>query len=587
MRVICFCLLLAASTAAQIAPLDFKSNFESGNVANIHQIGVDSFTFEITLDNIPGDTYGWYYFAIVGNHGRVARLFLTNPDGWQNESCNPLYSFDNIHWGRVSNVWREGNWLAFSQMLGADTVWFAQGFPFTLSRLNSYLDSLCCNSNVNVQTLGESPHGRPIKIITITDPAYPGSNKKTAWLISRQHPMESGPTFLLRGFLDNVVDTSAFARRWRRDIILKVIPIVNVDGVTEGYSRQNSHGVNLNRDWHQDFLLEEPEVRAAHEEIVEYLSSGSGIDLFMDLHAAPDNYDFGFRMSLSYTNQPYFQNQETFLHLLETFDTWQDRTRWRDLDTNYAFGVSCVVLYDMYGLDAFSSEIPWTRRDDNSLITAPSIIYQGRRWTEAIYNYLYPLTLYTAQDSVMDSIVPGEPFDPRIWDFDQVNKDSLTVSVSCHESGDLEQITLHRTNDDGIFEPHALFPTDTIPAVAGDGILSIRLGDQLAATYIDPDLPSRTYHRYLPVGSQCVYVPGDVNGSGVANGTDVVYLVNYLKGGPSPPIRCACGAVGAIYVAADANGSCDINGLDITYLVNYFKRGGVIQFCIECPPEFR
>ncbi len=59
------------------------------------------------------------------------------------------------------------------------------------------------------------------------------------------------------------------------------------------------------------------------------------------------------------------------------------------------------------------------------------------------------------------------------------------------------------------------------------------------------------------------YYPGDVNNNGGVNGTDVIYLVSYLKTG-APPIQTPC-------IRADANGDCDINLLDVTYLVNYFK----------------
>ncbi|UCC79272.1 MAG: hypothetical protein JSW64_13500 [Candidatus Zixiibacteriota bacterium] len=65
-----------------------------------------------------------------------------------------------------------------------------------------------------------------------------------------------------------------------------------------------------------------------------------------------------------------------------------------------------------------------------------------------------------------------------------------------------------------------------------------------------------------------VYIPGDVNHSGDVNGLDVIYLVNYFKGGPPPPLE-----VEGFYPEADANGSCDVNGLDVLYLVNFFKGG--------------
>ena len=88
-----------------------------------------------------------------------------------------------------------------------------------------------------------------------------------------------------------------------------------------------------------------------------------------------------------------------------------------------------------------------------------------------------------------------------------------------------------------------------------------------------------------PVGP-CDYVPGDANGSGVYNGLDVTYSVNYLKGvGPAPSDTCDCPPHGILLVAADANGNCQFNGLDVTYSVNYLKGFGTAPSgCADCPP---
>jgi hypothetical protein len=63
---------------------------------------------------------------------------------------------------------------------------------------------------------------------------------------------------------------------------------------------------------------------------------------------------------------------------------------------------------------------------------------------------------------------------------------------------------------------------------------------------------------------------GDVNGDGIVNVADIVYLVNYLyKGGLEPtPVE-----------AGDA--TCDgvVNVADVVYLVNYLYRGGDPPAC--------
>ncbi len=84
----------------------------------------------------------------------------------------------------------------------------------------------------------------------------------------------------------------------------------------------------------------------------------------------------------------------------------------------------------------------------------------------------------------------------------------------------------------------------------------------------------------------CEYVSGDINGSGGANGIDVVYGVSFLKGGPPPPIYCDCSSHPDFhYVAGDVNSSCSFNGIDITYFVTYLKSGPALASCPDCPPS--
>ena len=93
---------------------------------------------------------------------------------------------------------------------------------------------------------------------------------------------------------------------------------------------------------------------------------------------------------------------------------------------------------------------------------------------------------------------------------------------------------------------------------------------------------------YGGVSSYCIYDAGDVNGDGGANGIDVVYFVNYLKGGPDPIIYCNCANQPYFYPAADVNGNCEVNGLDVTYFVRFLKsQVPALHYCANCPPAGR
>jgi hypothetical protein len=88
--------------------------------------------------------------------------------------------------------------------------------------------------------------------------------------------------------------------------------------------------------------------------------------------------------------------------------------------------------------------------------------------------------------------------------------------------------------------------------------------------------------------SSCNYVPGDINGSGAANGLDVIYGVSFFKGGAPPPLLCPCPPNGDLYVAGDVNASCQFSGPDITYFVAYLKGSQPdLLFCPDCSPPSR
>jgi hypothetical protein len=68
------------------------------------------------------------------------------------------------------------------------------------------------------------------------------------------------------------------------------------------------------------------------------------------------------------------------------------------------------------------------------------------------------------------------------------------------------------------------------------------------------------------------YICGDVNSDAQVNVADIVYFVDFLFRGGSPPL---------IEKTADVDGNCRLNVVDITYLVNYLFRGGSSP--IYCP----
>ena len=94
-------------------------------------------------------------------------------------------------------------------------------------------------------------------------------------------------------------------------------------------------------------------------------------------------------------------------------------------------------------------------------------------------------------------------------------------------------------------------------------------------------------YSLITIRTSCNYLPGDINGSGVADCADVVYGINYLSGEGAPPGSCnICPLQFPFFAAGDVNGNCAFNGVDITYLVTYLKGlQSTLLNCPSCPPS--
>lgn len=67
--------------------------------------------------------------------------------------------------------------------------------------------------------------------------------------MARQHPGETQGSFVCEGVLEKLVQKSKESDFLRRNYVIYVIPMVNVDGVIFGHYRSNLGGKDLNRKW--------------------------------------------------------------------------------------------------------------------------------------------------------------------------------------------------------------------------------------------------------------------------------------------------------------------------------------------------
>lgn len=283
-------LLLAVTLAA---------NFEGGNVAGSEWLGDDHVEIQVTGEADQDDRNqqpSWWYFRLDGVQGKTLTVDIAGLEGEYNyrphdgsglRNTLPAYSFDNEYWRTVDS----SEWLADPSRIRiripageADQVWIARQPPYTFSRLQRLLDELGGTPILRRETIAKTPQGRALELLTVTDPEVPKDDKRTVWLMARQHSWESGTSWALEGALRFLTSEEPAARRVRRQTVYKILPMADPDGVARGGVRFNHNGYDLNRNWDTATPETTPEIFAMRRTMRQWLDAGHAIDLFLTLH---------------------------------------------------------------------------------------------------------------------------------------------------------------------------------------------------------------------------------------------------------------------------------------------------------------
>jgi len=268
-----------------------SSGFDSGNII-VRSAGSEG---EVELEIRPDageDHFQWFHFRVTGAAGRSLALKITNasrvsyPEGWEN--YNACASYDRQEWFRVPTHY-EGGVLTIDHTPELDSVYYAYFAPYSLERHADLVAEVAGIEGVSYERLGATVDGRDIDLLRIGEPS---PQRKSCWIIARQHPGESMAEWLIEGLLDRLLDDEDAIGRWLRErATFYIVPNMNPDGSFRGHLRNNAAGANLNREWESPSTERSPEVYYVREAM-----QASGVDFFLDVHgdeALPYNFISG------------------------------------------------------------------------------------------------------------------------------------------------------------------------------------------------------------------------------------------------------------------------------------------------------
>lgn len=295
--------------------LRFDSCFESGNLAFAFRSSSTDFALFLRIDtNTKGHTQ-WFHFTATADQDLEVRFSIMNmskaksifakgglpvwaaePGQWQPVQAaeyEALTPAERAQW-LPAEGYREVNALRFRhQLVAGQTTAFAYSVPYTYGDLQRALADphpLCTAS-----TLCLSESGLQVPMLVFRGAC--AADAPVAFVSARVHPGESCSSHMCAGLLDWLRLASPEARDLLAAVELRVVPMVNVDGVVAGNFRTGLAGDDLNRKYLKPSASLHPAVAAIKRCVAGALRQEKRrVVAFLDLHGhstKPNVFTYG------------------------------------------------------------------------------------------------------------------------------------------------------------------------------------------------------------------------------------------------------------------------------------------------------
>lgn len=289
--------------------LRFESKFESGNLMFAYQLSSDSYHLVLEYDHNRSGSCQWFYFEIKNVRKDIKYQFYIS--GFHKNSGVYKYG-SKIFWYSVKQAEKDGiSWsrggtnyaygvtsrklkkkratLQFQIKFpyDNDTVYLCYALPYTYSYLKQSILDWKKNAHCKLTstklctTLGG--YECPLLTLESANSPIPISKRYCIFLTARIHPGESNGSYVMHGVIDFLTSSHPAAQALLESNIIKIVPMVNIDGVVEGYYRAGIGGSDLNRVWVDPNPSLHPTVYAI-KELVANIQNERKISIYVDFH---------------------------------------------------------------------------------------------------------------------------------------------------------------------------------------------------------------------------------------------------------------------------------------------------------------
>ncbi len=303
LKVLVLMLLLIASKYALS-----ENESMSGEVINL-----DKNRWQIIIKDDNNDTTisttfrSWWYVKISNIDTCDFSMITIKGEGFTGARfAMPVYSYDSENWiplhhNEITNMTKSScnrrvcyNYQ-ITKKFSKKEVYLARHFPYRISDLYKFLKKYQRDRWLKIDTIGYSPAQLPIIELTITNINISDKKKCRILIHSRTHPSETMSSFVIEGLIEALLNPKN--QQILDELIFNIIPIVNVDGVAYGLSRNNLKGQNLEESWFKleldNYFLDDKcpdEIYIIHSNYIKYTQIDPKIIAAINIHSFNPQY---------------------------------------------------------------------------------------------------------------------------------------------------------------------------------------------------------------------------------------------------------------------------------------------------------
>ena len=196
----------------------------------------------------------------------------------------PKLSKDKKKWTKIDEIFiskKEGGKIVIIDFLPSNQKeYVASQELITDFWYDEWYNELESSGRVKREIIGFSVLRNPIHMFF----AENNTNNPYILILGRQHPPEVTGAFAMKGFINQLLTVNSLTDSFLDRYNILFVPLMNPDGVMNGFWRYNANKKDLNRDWGN---FTQPETDAVYKKLTKL--SNKKLVLFIDFHSTFKN----------------------------------------------------------------------------------------------------------------------------------------------------------------------------------------------------------------------------------------------------------------------------------------------------------